>query len=230
MAIASPIPGISNLRIVDSDGRPTPEFVRIWGSLGQAIAVNANAITAQGNATTSAQQTAQIAQQTANQPPPSGGTSGATTTSGLVVTSLWAQGPTVSLTGVSAGDLTANVTLALGSPGPITTNPVIGGVPENQGYAVYYSADGEIRIVEVIGGVDTVVFPTSGSAAFTAYAYLSAAGGTAGIIPTFQSALQSFVSTRASTGAVDYRLDLRMTSPASSQITPVQAYLYANRA
>lgn len=119
----------------------------------------------------------------------------------------WALGPTVSLSGVVAGTLTITGT------GPAQDEDV-SQTPDG-------NINGEFRVVEVVGGIDDVVF----TGLFGAN---SLSGSTSTIVNRSISEVSSFSMARASTGAVDYRIDARTVSPSHS-INSLELYLYVNR-
>lgn len=129
--------------------------------------------------------------------------SGQTTTTGLsVVDENWVAGPTVSLAGVG-GPMTA---LTLTGSGP--QSAVSEGGP----------MDGEYRIVEV--GPAVTIF----TGRFTVRTTVT---GTT--LVSLLDPVNTEVFTRATVGAVDYRMDLRRTAGAGTA-TALQAYLFARRA
>lgn len=137
----------------------------------------------------------------------SGGTAGnAQGNFSSLTTSVWTNGPTVSLTGVAAGNLTI-----FGS-GPTQDNST--GVNAISG--VLGDFTGDWRIVEIVGAVETVVF--------SGFWHGERDRDDAGIENIFYNTTDtSTVSIPAtSTGAVDYRLDFR--SP-SCDITSALLYL-----
>ena len=136
----------------------------------------------------------------------SGGNSGSTTVEIDMTFPTWVLGPVVALTGVVAGDLTIPGSGLFSKTG--TTS---------------FSGDtnGEMRLVEIVGGVDTIIggpwnFTISRpdpNPASTVYV------GNPTEIPAFTSA-------RTTTGAVSYRIDARMLDGDTNNI---DLKLYARR-
>lgn len=129
-----------------------------------------------------------------------------------LTTSAWTHGPVVSLTSVAAGHLT------IYGSGPTQDNNT--GVNAISGILGNFD-DGQWRIVEVIGGVDTVVY-TSG----TYHAERDRDDqGVENIL--YNTADTSSVSiARSTTGAMDYRLDFNAPS---CDITACLLQLYVRR-
>jgi hypothetical protein len=119
--------------------------------------------------------------------------------------SVWVEGPQVDLTSVVAGNLTIT------GSGPLQDSDV----------ALFFSgfAVGEYRIVEDIGGTDTVLF--TGSFAVTT-------GTPAVVINADTEDVANFTSARTSTGAVSYRIDARIIS--GPAVTSLSLYVFARRA
>lgn len=148
---------IGQITIVDSKGKPSSFFHTLWQRTVDAIqaAVNSNAeITAQlaqqlallqatQTSANAAQQTANEAQATADAA--GGGTarSGSTSAAGLSLFGTgWVTGPTINLTGVSAGTLT--ITGTAPTLGTLTNGTLV---------------SGQYRVVELAGG--TTIFTGS---------------------------------------------------------------------
>lgn len=136
----------------------------------------------------------------------SGGNSGTTVVERDMTPSAWVLGPQVDLTGVVAGNLTI--------PGS--------GLFSKSGTTSFFGdTNGEIRVVEVVAGVDTIIggpWPyvitrTDPNPAGTVYV------ANASEIPVFTSA-------RATTGAVSYRIDTRMLD---GDVNNIDVKLYARR-
>lgn len=135
-----------------------------------------------------------------------GGNSGTTVVERDMTPSAWVLGPQVNLTGVVAGDLTIPGSGLFSKPG--TTS-------------FFGDTNGEIRVVEIVGGVDAVVggpwtyviTRTDPNPAGTVYV------ANASEIPTFTSA-------RSTTGAVSYRIDTRMLE---GDVNNIDVKLYARR-
>lgn len=120
----------------------------------------------------------------------------------------WTLGPVASLTGVVAGNLTIT------GSGPAQDEDV------NQSPSG--NINGEFRVVEVVGGVDEVLF----TGLFGAN---SLSGTTSTIINRSISEVAAFSVARTSTGDVDYRIDARTVSPLGAAINSLELYLYVNR-
>lgn len=119
---------------------------------------------------------------------------------------------TVALTGVSAGDLTIPGT---GPSQTVGTTAMTGG----------NYVEAEYDIVEVIGGIDTVVFTGQ-------FNVLDVTGDEPSQIfqvdHTSAAAVAAFTAARSTTGTMDYRLDVRRMTGAS--MTGMRFYLFVRRA
>lgn len=161
----------------------------------------------------------QIAQQTANAN--ASGVSGADTDNNISVSSLvtWTPGPQVSLTGVVANNL------SIPGSGPQQDSDVSLFITNTSQYVM----QGEYRLVEVIGGVDGATF---GPWNFeVSYPEPPPATGTltgVAVLNTDSTAVAAFSQARATTGAIEYRLDFRKISGPS--VSNLRAYLFARRA
>ncbi len=150
------------------------------------------------------------AQATADAAGGGGGQSGFATATLSVGSGGWSAGPQVDLTAVIAG----NLTLA-------GTGPTAGGSTSVDTIGDF---TGQWRIVEIVGAVETVVFPGTFSlgaqvdpdSGFTSYYLYNTTDTTSVSIP------------QTSTGAVSYRMDLILDNPVSAFF--VVANLYARRA
>lgn len=202
------------LAITDQDGSPTTFFHRFFnvefaGAIEKNDALQQATIeqlAVQVEQIQVALQAAQAAQAAANGLKP--GNSGSATNPFVNLTGgAWSAGPTVSLTGVVAGTLTITGT------GPVQDDFV-----EQNKIGII---NGEFRVVEVVGGIDEVLF-----------AGLFGASGQVGyqstIVNRSISEVSSFSEARTSTGDVSYRLDAR-TVLASDSISSLELYLYVNR-
>lgn len=127
-------------------------------------------------------------------------------------TSSWTHGPVVSLTGVTAGHLTI-----FGS-GPTQNNNT--GVNAISGVLGQFD-DGQWRIVEVIGGIDTVVF---NSGTYHAERDRDDQGVENILYNTTDTSSVSIA--RSTTGAMDYRLDFNAPS---CDITACLLQIYVRR-
>ena len=212
------------LPIVDSKGNPVTSFHRylnieligaledVISSQGASIA-QLEAITQQLLITTQQTQEALAIAGLALETADSGGTarSGSATIDDITLTGTgWVTGPQVDLLTVSAGDLQL-----LGSGIQSDGNTTLGNFNVQM--------EGEFRIMEVVGGVDTEI---AGSPfVITADRYDS--NPTGPVFVANDSRVPTFTEARASTGSVSYRMDLRrVTGPV---LTNVKAYLFARR-
>lgn len=185
----------ANLSIVSGHGKPLDYFLRFWNievaprienqeaSQDQIIAELAEVqeqLSAQLTSINKALELAGLAlSQTGN-----GGTASLTID---IDTAAWQNGPLVGLSGVVAGDLSA-----IGSTILVNESSTVG----------LGTVNGEIRIVEVIGGVDTVVL---GPYPFTiTHSVFSCPG------------IDSATVALSTTGAIGYRLDYIYTSGATA--------------
>lgn len=230
----------ARIAIVDAKGQPTPAFVRYWNldllkplegtvneiiqiqnGLAQVVATQTeeiarlNAALAQIQAllglTQQAQEAANNAQQTADEALADGTVSGSATDPSVDVNpGPWTLGPQIDLTSVLAGTLT-----------------ISGSGPQQDANVALSGDDGtsswEFRVVEVVGGIDDVVFTGSFSAdLFSGVTYIT---------NTSASAVSSFSSARTSTGAVSYRIDARPSGGVGLRsISDLLLYVYARRA
>lgn len=207
--------------ITDKDGKAANVFVRFWDTVTKTIERQENGqnqtiadiqqlvaqlqqVSAQAQA---AAQAANAAQAAAYDPTVKAGSA----TGASDVGASWSAGAQVNLTGVIAG------TLTLAGSGPIQTNSV----ETDSARAIF----GEWRVVEVVGGVETVVF----TGQFAATKTSSNPAETPSINNTSATAAQEFSLAQSSTGAVSYRLDVRRTSTSGS-IFNLGCYLFVRRA
>jgi hypothetical protein len=215
-------PGV---KFMNPDGTATFEFQRIWAQLLQQInesitqiiaqVVQLQAVQQSNNANAQLVNTAQNAADSA-----AGGAarSDDATASLVIVPYVWTPGPTANLLTVSAGDLTASVTMYTDQISSTAVNAL-----------------GQYRIVElpsetvmftgdftVSGFLTGTVFPFSGPSPFS--------GGLYQLLITDQSvaALKALNTPGIGTGSIDYRLDFIMSTPGVQVVTT--AYLYARRA
>lgn len=184
-----------NLSIVSGQGKPLDYFLRFWNidvaprienqesSQDAVIAELAEVqeeLAAQLVSINKAIELAGLAlSQTGN-----GGTASQTVD---IDTAAWQSGPLVGLTGVVAGDLSA-----IGSTILVNESSTVG----------LGTVNGEVRIVEVIGGLDTVVL---GPYPFTIVRSAFSCPG-----------MDSATVTLATTGAIGYRMDYIYTSGATA--------------
>jgi len=211
--------------MVDKAGRPTLKFLKFFNfDFARAIERNDNqqaatlealqAVVDQLQTTMLAVQQAQAAanqaQETADGASGSGAVSGfAIDDTLLLVDNAWTLGPVVSLTGVVAGNLTITGT----APQQSETTSATGGAG---------ILPGQFRVVEVIGGVDEVLFTGSMTITTTGATPVTVRNNSV-------TEVGAFVSARASTGAVDYRIDVRLTGTGRN-VSDMGVYLYARRA
>ena len=136
----------------------------------------------------------------------SGGNSGTATTEIDMTPSAWVLGPVVNLTGVAAGNVTV--------PGS--------GLYSKTGTTAFFGdTNGEVRIVEVVGGVDTII---GGPWPFTISRVDPNPAGTVYVGNAAQ--LNTFTQARTTTGAVSYRIDARMLD---GDVNNIDLKLYARR-
>ena len=215
----------ANLAIVSSRGTPLDYFLRFWNidvaprieaqeELQNQQITDIQTIIAQLQGVTQsaqqAQQTANAAQASADAAAGDGTQSGSAQNPSInLFTADWISGPIVNLTGVAAGNLTIT------GSGPQQDNDVtISGQKSSMAC--------EFRVVEIVGGVDSVVF-TGG---FTVRKYLDEE--TASVTNDSTAQVSEFVSARTSTGDVSYRIDARGTG--QRQVTSLFLYLFVRRA
>lgn len=150
-----------------------------------------------------------------------GGTarSGSSTNPAVNVSSTvsWTAGPVVSLTGVSAGNLTITGT------GPQQDDDVAVTVTN----VFQTTFIGQYRVVEVIGGVDGATFGPFSFSVGTVTDPDSPGSYPAVVNNSDASAVAAFSTPLATTGAIDYRIDFIKTSGPS--VTSLLAYLYVRR-
>lgn len=215
----------ARLPIVDKEGNPMPSFLRFFnidfvGRIEQqeasqaAVLVSLQNIQSQQSAQLAlinqALELAGLALETAD----SGGTtkSGSETSSFALASTLFSAGPLLNLTSVLAGTLTI----------PGTSPQVVLGTTAMTAGTV---TNGEYRLVEVVSGVDTVLF----TGTFTVTDVT-----TEGPVQEFEmnhvSApdVAALSLSRSTTGAVSYRIDTRRVSGAT--MTGLRFYLFARRA
>lgn len=214
----------ANLAIVSNRGTPLDYFLRFWNievapriekqeaSQDETIAniqelllqiQSANQIAQQ------AQAAANEAQATADAAAGDAAVSGSATDPAIDVPDFeWVAGPSVTLTGVAPGVLT------LTGSGPQQDSDVTIS-------AINDSTSCSWRVVEIVGGVEEVVF--SG-----AFSISNLRPGAATVSNTSARAVQSFSSNRTNSGSVTYRIDARGTP--KFEITSLLLYVFARRA
>lgn len=226
MALKLPILNQSIAIVDPRTGYPTPAFVRYWNVdfIGAIESSVNDLIDVQTDLSAAIEQIrdvleiAQNAQETANNAQTDadsagGGTARSGSASDPAVTlpvGVWVNGPQVDLTGVAAG------TLTIPGSGPLQDDDVT--LVGASGDLVSF----EFRIVEVILGVDEVLF--TGTA--TAYKEKSGGGSMTTIANGSSTDISAFSSARASTGDVSYRIDARC---ATRSITSLLLYVFARR-
>lgn len=237
------LPDLQNrLPIVDAMGRPVSSFLRYFNvdfkgaierqeadqaavllQLQEVQASQAQTIDdltavveqlqALSEATQQAQVTANDAQTSADAAAGGGAVSGSATDPSVDLPGTgWVLGPQVDLLGVVAGNLT------ISGSGPIQDNDV--GMP-----AIPSTATCEFRIVEVVGGVDDIIFTGD----FRVQSYTDKFGNDLITVSNLSSSsVSAFSSARTSTGAVSYRIDARRLT--GGGIFSLLLYVYARRA
>lgn len=119
----------------------------------------------------------------------------------------WVPGPLVSLTGVPAGTLTFP-----GTGIQSDENTEFGGLPPS-------TASGQIRVVEVVAGIDEVIATYSWNA--------NQPKDSAPLVIINASSISSASFARTSTGDISYRLDARQTS--GDPLDNAGLYLFVRR-
>jgi len=204
---------LQSLRIANPDGTPTREFLQLFNvEFAAKIEANeaAQALALEQIRLIQAQQSSQL--ELINQALQLAGLAvGGTSAESLEnIDSLgWTLGPQVDLTGVVAGDLTITGTSLQG----VSTTRL--SVPTEL-------QDGQLRIVEVVGGVDTVV---GGPWLFQTFR-----DENPNSVPAFLNPpeIASFTAARTTTGAVSYRMDTIMdVNPI--EMVDVRHYLLVKR-
>lgn len=202
------------LAIVDNQGRPTTTFLDFFNNQFATKLEAQEALQSETIAALEAQQTVIAAQQEqivealqlANIAIGlTGGNAGSDTITMDIIGDSWQAGPQVDLTGVVAGDVSI----------PGSGFFADAGTDQN-----FTNLAGEVRLVEIDGG-DTVI---GGPWAFTSVK--DTLFNT--VYVNNPSAINSFTDARTTTGAISYRLDVRMNEP-TWQITDVPVRLYARR-
>lgn len=136
----------------------------------------------------------------------SGGNSETATTEIDMTPSAWVLGPVVDLTGVVAGDVTI---------------PSSGLYAKGTTTAFFGDTNGQVRLVEIVGGVDTII---GGPWNFT---ISRVDPNPAGAVYVGNAAeINTFTQARTTTGAVSYRIDARMTD---GDVNNIDLKLFAKR-
>lgn len=235
----------ARIPIVDARGQPTSAFVRYWnidfiGSIENSVngiievqnelaetqaelalvqqkqaeeIERLNAVVFANQQTTSAaqaaQQAANDAQSTADEALANGTVSGAASDPTIFLSGTgWVPCSVVNLNSVLAG------TLKITGSGPQQDLDV---TLSSNGF--FY---GEFRVVEIVGGIDTVV---AGPFAFSAYQGMGDSAAT--VSNDDIGTINAFSAARSTTGAVDYRIDARRVS--GPDLNDVFFYLYVRR-
>lgn len=228
MAVTLPPPAIQfGVRIADPDTGAADSYFLDWlnrqlVTITDAINANAAIVTslqaqqaaliAQTQQVIAAAQAAQAAQAAADAA--GGGTAKSGNAQSNVTstnTSTWSHGPVVSLTGVSAGHLT------IATSGPNQDNTT--GVNAISGTLGDFT--GNWRVVEVIGGVDTVVYNSG-----TYHGERDRDDQGIENILYNLSDVSAVSIARSTTGAMDYRLDINAPT---FEATSVLCYLAVRR-
>lgn len=205
----------ANLAIVNGQGKPFDYFLRFWNievapHIEQQEA-DQNAILAQIQELQAAQAQQLILINEALELAGiaiglSGGNSGTTVVEVDMLPSAWVPGPQVDLTSVVAGDLTI---------------PSSGLVSKSTTTSLFGDTNGEIRLVEIVAGVDTII---GGPWNFLITRADPNPAGT--VYVTNPSEIPVFTSARTTTGAVSYRIDTRMLD---GDVNNIDVKLYARR-
>lgn len=195
---------------INAFGNRTADAVNALNSATDALAAAINANTASVQATTNAAQAVAVAQAEADAASGSAAQSGdALLTVNVPAGGAWVSGPVVALAGVPAGNLSA----INSGPRQIATTSM-----QSVGSFV-----GSYRIVEVIGGVDTVVF----TGQFACDQYYEDTIPSSSFVSLYNTEDTSqFSAARVTTGAMEYRLDISSPDVA---LTDVSLYLYVRR-
>jgi hypothetical protein len=189
------------IAIVTGAGLPTTGFLRFWNmevvpAIEAQEAAQQEVLEQQAILIAQQQSQLELINQALELAGLAGGGFSANTIADISYTG-WTLGPQVDLTGVVAGDLT----IAGTSLQPISATR-LGAYPDEQ--------YGMLRVVEVVGGVDTVVY---GPAPF-----ITGRDVDPDSIPYIlnPATIGTFTDARSTTGAVSYRLDAKM------DVTPVE--------
>jgi len=194
-----------------SNGKPTRAFTsfmneQVLNQVESAIRQNQQTIAELAEIVAGLQAAISIANAALQAANEGGGGDSAFGTAGLVSNS-WVTGAILNLTGVVAGILTITGSGPQQDSG--TTRPASG------------TSTGRFRIVEVVGGIDDVLFTGDYSV------YATDDGAPPTTYNMSATAVSAFSSVRSSTGAVDYRLDVIIDS--GEDISNLLTYLYVKR-
>lgn len=198
----------SRLAIVDEKGLPVPWFIRFLNvEYSGAIERNENN---QAAIIQTQEQQLMLINEALNLAGIavglSGGNSGSTTVENDIIAPGWVAGPVVNLTGVVAG--------------PVTI-PGSGLYSKDVTRSAYGDFNGEIRLVEIVAGVDTII---GGPWTFVVSRVDPNPNGT--VYFSNAAEIGTFTSARTTTGAVSYRIDTRMID---SDVLNADVKLYARR-
>lgn len=198
----------ANLAIVNGKGNPLDYFLRFWNN---EVAPRIEKQETDQNAIIEELRLQQIAINEALMLAgiaiaATGGNAGTTTTEIDMTPSAWVLGPVVNLTGVVAGDVTIPSSGLYSKPA--TT-------------AFFGDTNGEVRIVEIVGGVDTII---GGPWTFTISRVDPNPAGT--VYVANSANINTFTQARTTTGAVSYRIDARMLD---GDVNNIDLKLYARR-
>lgn len=212
----------ANLPIVNNEGKPKDYFLRFWNievaprieqqeadqnmilqQLQEVQEQQAQLLAAQEQQLILINEALMLAGIAIAQ---SGGNSGTATAEIDMTPSAWILGPVVALTGVVAGNVTV---------------PGTGLYSKSTTTAFFGDTNGEIRIVEVVGGVDDII---GGPWPFTISRVDPSPTGT--VYVGNAAELNTFTQARTTTGAVSYRIDSRMLD---GDVNNIDLKLYARR-
>lgn len=198
----------ANLAIVNSKGNPLDYFLRFWNN---EVAPRIEKQESDQDAILEELRLQQIAINEALMLAgiaiaATGGNSGTTTAEIDMTPSAWVLGPVVDLTGVVAGDVTIPSSGLYSKPA--TT-------------AFFGDTNGQVRIVEIVGGVDTII---GGPWNFTISRVDPNPAGTVYVGNAAET--NTFTQARTTTGAVSYRIDARMLD---GDVNNIDLKLYARR-
>lgn len=198
----------ANLAIVNSKGNPLDYFLRFWNN---EVAPRIEKQESDQDAILEQLRLQQIAINEALMLAgiaiaATGGNSGTTTAEIDMTPSAWVLGPVVALTGVVAG----NVTI-----------PSSGLYSKAATTSFFGDTNGQVRIVEIVGGVDTII---GGPWNFTVSRVDPNPAGT--VYVGNAAEINTFTQARTTTGAVSYRIDARMLD---GDVNNIDLKLYARR-
>lgn len=198
----------ANLAIVNSKGNPLDYFLRFWNN---EVAPRIEKQESDQDAILEQLRLQQIAINEALMLAgiaiaATGGNSGTMTAEIDMTPSAWVLGPVVALTGVVAGDVTI---------------PSSGLYSKTGTTSFFGDTNGQVRIVEIVGGVDTII---GGPWNFTISRVDPNPAGT--VYVGNAAEINTFTQARTTTGAVSYRIDARMLD---GDVNNIDLKLYARR-